>query len=85
MDEWCICKNYFLVFLSFAPKHIIHLQILVTKEANKQKKKQNLPYKIFAMRTECWLLEESWDESMILHIVNILLFESTFSISLPYM
>lgn len=35
------------------------------------------------MRTECWLLEESRYESMILHIVNVLLFECTFAVSLP--
>lgn len=35
------------------------------------------------MRAECWLLEESRYEAMILNIVNVLLFECTFSVSLP--
>lgn len=34
------------------------------------------------MRTECWLLEESRYKTMILNIVDILLFESTLAISL---
>lgn len=42
----------------------------------------NLPNEILAMRAESRLLEESWDEAMILHIVNIFLLESTFAISL---
>lgn len=46
--------------------------------------KNNLPYEVLAMRTECRLLEEPGNESMILHIVNILLFEGAFPISLAY-
>lgn len=41
----------------------------------------NLPNEILAMRTECWLLEESWNEAMVLDVKDVLLFQCTFSVS----
>lgn len=42
---------------------------------------KHLPYEVLAMRTKCWLFEKSGNEAMILDIVYVLLFQSTFSIS----
>lgn len=39
------------------------------------------PYEILAVRTECRLFEESGNETMILDVVDVLLFQCTFSIS----
>lgn len=41
----------------------------------------NLPNEILAMRTECWLLEESRNEAMVLDVKDVLLFQCTFSVS----
>lgn len=46
--------------------------------------KSHSPNKIFAVRAECWLLEESRYESMVFHIVDILLFQGALSVSLAY-
>jgi hypothetical protein len=41
----------------------------------------HLPYEIFAMAAKCRLLEETWDEFMVLHVVHIFLFQSSLSTS----
>lgn len=41
----------------------------------------DLPNEILAMRTECWLLEESRNEAMVLDVKDVLLFQCTFSVS----
>lgn len=41
----------------------------------------DLPNEILAMRAECWLLEESRNETMVLDVKDVLLFQCTFSVS----
>lgn len=36
---------------------------------------RHLPYEVFAVAAECRLLEETWDEFMVLHVVHIFLFQ----------
>lgn len=47
----------------------------------KKEEPKNSPYKVLAMRTECWLFEESGNEAMILDVKDVLLFQCTFPIS----
>lgn len=44
----------------------------------------HLPNEVLAMGTECWLLEEPWNETMVLDIVDILLFERSFTDTVPH-
>lgn len=43
----------------------------------------NSPNKVLAVRAERRLLEESGNEAMVLDVVDVLLFECTFSIAVP--
>lgn len=42
---------------------------------------RHLPYEVFAVAAECRLLEETWDEFMVLHVVHIFLFQGSLSAS----
>lgn len=76
--KW-IYSSQILNHLVAFPSHLVRNDFLRIIESIGEK---NLPNKILAMRTKCWLLEESRNEAMIFHIEDIFLFEGTFTISL---
>lgn len=81
----CNIYQKIIVTIHFIDITIVYMNVARKNERmnriNSKNKTKNSPYKILAVRTECRLFKESGNKAMVLNVIDVLLFQCTFTVS----